>query len=276
MLVQKVKRNYSNIPIELIKSPENPSREVFEDIGILAETIKRHGLLQPLLVKRSEGTYGFEVIVGERRLRACKKAELTQIPCIVLDGIDEEKILEMQLIENLQRSDLRVFEEIRLVETLKNHYDLTNEEIAVKIGLSASTVSSYLTIAEGLSEDYIKMIEKGKGRNHSNQSFTIGKALLLAQNQLPEDKLKENVELIKKKGISTAQLSKKLAKSQKTKIKRVVAGRKFWSELTRTLRDFSNYWSDFCELEERESVDAFHLTLSVTMPKDLNDPELKE
>jgi ParB/RepB/Spo0J family partition protein len=276
MLAQKVKRNYSNIPIELIKSPENPSREVFEDIGILAETIKRHGLLQPLLVKRSEGTYGFEVIVGERRLRACRKAELTQVPCIVLDGVDEENILEMQLIENLQRSDLRVFEEIRIVEALKNHYELSNEEIGVKIGISASTVSSYLTIAEGLSEKYIRMIEKGKGRNHSSQALTIGKALLLAQNQLPADKLKENVDLIKKRGMSTTQLSKKLAKSQKTKIKRVVAGRKFWIELTRTPKDFASYWSDFCKLEEHESVDAFHLTLTVTMPKDLDDPKFKE
>jgi len=182
----------------------------------------------------------------------------------------------MQLIENLQRSDLQVFEEIRIVENLKNHYDLTNEEIAVKIGLSASTVASYLTIAEGLSEKYIKMIEKGKGRNHSSQALTIGKALLLAQNQLPEDKLKENVELIKKRGMSTAQLSKKLAKSEKRKIKRVLAGRKFWNELTRTPKDFAAYWSDFCKLEEWEDVKAFHLTLSVTMPKDLDDPEFNE
>jgi ParB family chromosome partitioning protein len=271
MLVETAKRKYTNVPIELIKSPENPSREVFEDIGILAETIKRHGLLQPLLVKRTESAYGFEVIVGERRLRACKKAGLTQVPCIVLDGVNEEKILEMQLIENLQRSDLKVFEEIRLVETLKNHYDLTNEEIGVKIGMSASTVASYLTIAENLGEEYVKMIEKGKGRSHSNQAFTIGKALLLAQNKLPEDKLKENVELIQKKGMSTTQLSKKIAKSEKKKIKRVLAGRKFWSELTRTPREFVNYWSDFAKLEEWETVDSFCLTLTIKMPKDLDE-----
>jgi ParB family chromosome partitioning protein len=271
VMVEKTKKEYQHIPIELVRSPAQPSREVFEDIGVLAETIKRHGLLQPLLVKQLDSAYGFEVVVGERRLRACRKAGLSQISCIILDGVDEEKILEMQLIENLQRSDLKVFEEIKLVETLKNHYNLTNEEIGVKIGMSASTVVSYLAIAEGLSENYIKMIEKGKGRTHSNQALTIGKAKLLAQTKLSADKLKENVELIKKKGLSTSQLSKKLAKSEKRKIKRVLAGRKFWNELTRSPKDFARYWSDYCELEEWEDVRAHHLNLKVTMPKDLND-----
>ena len=275
MLVQKTNRDYQNIPIQLIKSSSNPSREVFEDINTLAETIERHGLLHPLLVRRLDGTYGFEVIVGERRLRACRKAGLTQVPCMILNGIDEKKVLEMQLVENLQRSDLKVFEEIRLVETIKNHYNLSYVEIGAQVGLAASTVSNYLTIAEGLSEEYLKMIEKGKGRNHSSHALTIGKALILAQAKLSADKLKETVELIKKRGMSTAQLSKKLAEQPKQKIRRVLAGRKFWNELTRSPKDFANYWSDFCKLEEWESVDAFHLSLSVTMPKDLSDPNFK-
>jgi len=268
MLVEKTKKEYQHIPIELVRSPQNPSREVFEDIGVLAETIKRHGLLQPLLVRKSDGAYGFEVIVGERRLRACRKAELTQVPCIVLDGVDEEKILEMQLTENIQRADLKVYEEIRLVEALKNRYDLTNDEIAVKTGLSSSTVQNYLTLAKGLSEDYLKMINNG---SHSLKDLTITKALILARANLPADMLKEKVNLIKKKGLSRAHLAKKLVKSEKRKIKRVLAGRKFWKELTRSLRDFSSYWGDYCKLEEWESVDAYHLTLSVKMPKDLDD-----
>ena len=268
MLVEKTKREYQNIPIELIKSPAQPSREVFEDIDSLAETIRRHGLLQPLLVRRTDGAYGFEVIVGERRLRACRKAGLTQVPCIVLDGVDEEKILEMQLIENLQRSDLRVYEEIRLVETLKNRYDLTNDEIAVKTGLSSSCVQNYLTLAKGLSEEHLKLIHNG---SHSLKDLTITKALILARANLPADELKEKVDLITKKGVSRAHLSKNVAKSEKTKIKRVAAGRKFWRELTRSLNDYSKYWSDFCELKEWEDVSTFHLTLKVILPKDLND-----
>jgi len=270
-MIQKSKKEYQKIPLNLIKSPLKPSREIFEDINALAATIKTHGVIQPLLVKQSHGAYGFEVVIGERRLRACRKAGLTTVPCIVLDGISEEQILQMQLTENLQRSDLKVFEEIRIVESLKDNYNLPNDEIAIKIGLSASTVSNYLTIAKGLSEQYVRMIEKGKGRTHSRQAFTLGKALILAQNQLSTDKIKENVELIQKKGLSTAQLSKKLAKQEKRKIKRVLEGRKFWKELTRSLKDFSRYWSDYCKLEEWEEVSGYHLTLSVKMPKDLDD-----
>lgn len=271
VMVEKAKREYQNIFIELIKSPMKPSREIFEDINALAATIQEHGLLQPILVKKLDAAQGFEVVVGERRLRACRKAGLTQIPCIVLDGISEEQILQMQLTENLQRADLKVFEEIQIVEALKDRYDLTNDEIAIKIGLSASTVASYLTIAKGLPKKYIRMVERGKGRTHSPKALTLTKALLLCRANLPEDKLKETIDLIRKKGLSSTHLAKKLAKSEKRKIKRVLAGKKFWKELTHSLKDFASYWGDYCKLEEWESVDAFHLTLSVKMPKDLDD-----
>ena len=68
-------------------------------------------------------------------------------------------------------------------------------------------------------------------------------------------------------------MSKKIAKSEKTKIKRVAAGRKFWKELTRSLNDYSKYWSDYCELKEWEEVSAYHLTLSVKLPKDLDEAD---
>jgi ParB family chromosome partitioning protein len=272
-LNEKAKRKYQNIFIELIKSPMKPSREIFEDINALAATIQEHGLLQPVLVKKLDAAQGFEVVVGERRLRACRKAGLTTVPCIVLDGVSEEQILQMQLIENLQRSDLKPFEEIRIVEALKNRHDLTNDEIAVKTGLSSSTVQNYLTLAKGLSEEYLKMINNG---SHSLKDLTITKALLLARANLPADQLKEKVNLIRQRGLSRAHLSKKLAKSEKRKIKRVAEGRKFWRELTRTLKDFARYWSDYSKLEEWESVDAYHLNLKVTMLKDLSEPGFSE
>jgi len=178
----------------------------------------------------------------------------------------------MQLVENVQRSDLKPFEEMRIVESLKNHHSLSDEEIAVKTGLSANAVSSYLTIVKGLPDQYIRMIEKGKGRSHSTKALTLGKALLLARANLPADKLKETVELIQRKGLTKQALAGKLAKQEGRKIKRVVAGRTFWKELTRTPRDYARYWSDYCELEEWEDVNAYHLSLRVTMPKDLNEP----
>jgi len=117
------------------------------------------------------------------------------------------------------------------------------------------------------------MIEKGKGRTHSPKALTLGKALLLARANLPADKLKETVQLIQKKGLTKKALAGKLARQEGRKIKRVVAGRTFWKELTRTPRDFARYWSDFCKLDEWEDVEAYHLSLQVTMPKDLNEPQ---
>jgi formylmethanofuran dehydrogenase subunit E len=106
--------------------------------------------------------------------------------------------------------------------------------------------------------------------------LTITKALLLARANLPADQLKEKVDLIRKKGLSRAHLSKKLAKEEKRKIKRVVAGRTFWNELTKSLREYARYWSEYCKLEEWQDVRAHYLTLKVVMPKDLNEPEFNE
>lgn len=268
VVVEKLGREFKQIPIELIKSPVKPSREVFEDIGVLAETVKRHGLLQPILVKQLAGKYGFEVVVGERRLRACRKAGLAQVPCIVVDGVTEDQILAIQLVENIQRSDLKIFEQVRLVEMLKDHYGLPNDEIAIKTGLSASTVQNYLTLAKGLPKEYIRKISHG---SHSPKDLTVTKGLVLARANLPADTLKETVELIQKKGLSRAKLSRKLAREEKHKIKRVVAGKVFWKELTKSLKEFARFWPDYCELKEWEDVKAYHLRLGVTMPKDLNE-----
>ena len=76
VVVQTSKREFKHIPVELLKSPSEPSREVFEDIHVLAATINRLGLLEPILVRKLTEQYGFEVMCGERRLRACREAGL--------------------------------------------------------------------------------------------------------------------------------------------------------------------------------------------------------
>lgn len=259
-------RELKNIPIDLIESSPNPSREVFEDISALASTIKRHGLLQPLLVKKRANAYGWEVVVGERRLRACRKAGLRRVPCIEVDA-GEEQILQMQLVENLQRSDLKVFEEIRLVETLRNRFQLEIKEIAAKTGLSHGTVKNYLTIAR-LPDEYVRMIERNTQNQHA---LTISKALDLAEAHLPPDRLKEIIDHIRREGLSRHQLKKKLAKDRPSKILRVAGSKQYWRELTKTLKQYARYWSEYCRLEEWETVSHYHLQLNVTLPKDLSE-----
>lgn len=266
VVVEMMKRDFKLIPVELVKSPPDPSREVFEDIKVLAATIEEHGLLEPILVKKMIKQYGYQVVCGERRLRACKLAGLRTIPCIVLDGVSQEQLVQMQLIENLQRSDLKVFEEIRLVETLKDQFHLPNHEISVKTGIPPTAVGNYLIIGKSLPWEYVKLINHG---SHNPKDLTVKKALILARANLPADKLKEYVELIQKRGLTRDALARNLATTQKKKIKRVAAARTFWKELIRNVKDFARYWNDYSTLKEWEDVGAYHLTLEVTMPKDL-------
>lgn len=250
------KREFKNIPTALIESSARPSREVFEDLDSLASTIKRHGLLEPILVKKKDRGYGFQVIVGERRLKACQQAGLERVPCIVIDGVSEEQILQMQIVENVQRNDLKVHEEIKIVETLRDRFDLSYEEIAIKTGLSHGTVQNYLTIAKGLPWEYIKMIAHG---SHSPTDLTVGKALDLSRANLLGDKLKEIVELIKRKGLSRTALAKRLAQRSSSKIRRV--------------RESKVYWSDYTDIREWETILHYNLELRVMLPKDLQESE---
>jgi len=263
-----MKRQFKEIPISLVKSPSKVSREIFEDIETLASTIKMHGLLHPILVKQIEGKYGFEVVCGERRLRACKEAGLQNIPCVILNGeMKQEDILQIQLIENIHREDLKVFEEIRIIQTLKNEFNLTHDEIADRVEMSPATVANFLAIGYGLPEKYVRMITRGDA--HTLCKLTITKALVLVKANLPPDRLKEVIDLITTKGLTRGSLSKILATTEPKKIQRVVASRTFWKELTKALREFASYWKEYAVLNESEDVKQFQLILRVTMPKDL-------
>jgi len=95
--------------------------------------------------------------------------------------------------------------------------------------------------------------------SHDTTQLTVTKALLLATANLPADELKETVELIKRKRLSRTQSAKKLAEERPTKIMRVEGAKHYWRELTRSLREYARYWSDYCEVKEWETVDHYHL-----------------
>jgi len=128
-----------------IEPNKNQARKKFneESIEELAESIKIYGVIQPIIVKKKDGYY--EIVAGERRWRASKKAGLTEIPCIVRDDT-ERKIKEISLIENIQREDLNPIEKARGFRQLIDEYGLKQQELADMMGMNRTTVTNCLRI----------------------------------------------------------------------------------------------------------------------------------
>ena len=131
------------IPIDqLIPNPDQP-RKMFGDITDLVSSIKEKGVLEPVLVRPAGEK--FQIIAGERRYRASLQAGLSQVPCIELD-VDDRGVLEISLIENLQRLDLDPFEEADGLQKLTEKFLYTHEEIAKKLGKSRTSITETLSL----------------------------------------------------------------------------------------------------------------------------------
>ncbi len=122
-------------------------RKIFDDAELneLAESIQRNGVLQPILVKKRDAGRGYEIIAGERRWRASKQVKLRDIPVIILD-IDDKQAMEIALVENIQRQNLKVLEEAEGYKKLIKEFDYTQEQLADVIGKSRSYVTNILRL----------------------------------------------------------------------------------------------------------------------------------
>lgn len=148
------------IPINLIFPKEGQPRREFNDESVndLAESIKIHGVIQPVLVRKLEDTY--EIIAGERRWRASKIANLDEIPCIVKD-VTLEDAAKLALIENVQREDLNPIEEAMAYKKLMEEFDLKQDDIAKAIGKSRSYITNSMRLLN-LDNKIIQNIYEGK------------------------------------------------------------------------------------------------------------------
>lgn len=133
------------IPVEKIGPNPYQPRQQFDHEALeeLKVSIQKHGVIQPVLV-RKKGE-GFQLIAGERRWRACKAAGIKLIPAIVQD-VDERKVMEIALVENLQREDLNVLEEAKAYQRLIDDFALTQEELATRVGKSRSSITNTLRL----------------------------------------------------------------------------------------------------------------------------------
>lgn len=155
---QTIETNPSMVDVSQIITNPNQPRKIFkeEQLQELSNSIKENGVIQPLIVVKVEK--GFELVAGERRLRASKLAGLTSVPVVVKRATDREKMV-MSIIENVQRSDLNCVEEALAYFQLMEDFKLTQEEVAKKVGKERSTVANFLRILK-LPRDVVELLQK--------------------------------------------------------------------------------------------------------------------
>src|SRR6266403_5007933 len=148
------------VPVrDIVPNPDQPRRHFDEAaLAALADSIRRHGLLQPLVVRRVAGHY--ELIAGERRLRAAVRAGLEKVPVIVREA-DPGDRLELALIENVQRENLTALEEAEAYRHLGQEYGFTQEEIAARVGKSRPAITNSLRLL-GLPDAVKALLESGE------------------------------------------------------------------------------------------------------------------
>ena len=208
---------YILIDINLIKSNEAQPRKSFDDEKILelAESIKSNGIIQPLVVKKADNEY--IIVAGERRWRAAKAIGIKEIPAIVMN-LSEKQILEISLIENIQREDLNSIEEALAYKKLINDFNLTQEELSKRIGKSRVSITNTLRLLN-LSEDVQQYIIEGvisEGHGRALLGITDSKVQCeLAQNVIDENLSVRELELLIRK-LKTSKTKSKPKKLNET------------------------------------------------------------
>ncbi|MGE3180592.1 MAG: ParB/RepB/Spo0J family partition protein [Phycisphaerae bacterium] len=148
-------------PMDIRPNPHQPRTEFSEEkLRELCESIQRQGLLQPVVVRKVKGDRGFELIAGERRLRAAKLAGIGEIPAIVRDATDEQS-MEIALIENLQREDLGPLERAAAYESIMKVADISADQLAARLGESRPSISNHLRLLK-LPEEIRELLRIGE------------------------------------------------------------------------------------------------------------------
>ena len=147
--VEKHTDNYKMIPLEFIKPGPWQPRKIFDkdELESLTNSIKNQGIIQPVILKSNNTIKNqYSIVAGERRWRACQLAKIHEIPAIIRDDINEDKIAELSLVENIQRSELNPIEEAEGYQSLINNYDYTQEDISKAVGKSRSYIANIIRL----------------------------------------------------------------------------------------------------------------------------------
>ena len=165
------------LPISQVESYSAQPRKLFDEDALaeLADSIREHGVIQPLTVRKLSSGY-YQIIAGERRWRAARMADLTEIPAVVIEA-DDQKAAELALVENLQREDLNPMEEAAGYQSLIQTYHMTQEEAARRVGKSRSAVANAMRLL-GLQPGVRKLVEEGTlSAGHARALLPLSPAL---------------------------------------------------------------------------------------------------
>lgn len=236
-----------------------------ESIAELAQSIQQVGLLQPLLVRKVDD--GYELVAGERRLRAVTSLGMEKVACIVQQDIEDESSAMMALIENLQREDLHYLEEAQCYQKLLETYGLTQEELANRLGKSQSSIANKLRLLKLSDEVKAVMTEKRLSERHA-------RALL----KLTDDKQRlDAVEKIAEKGLSVKETEQMVEKTLNKAYDEKQDGAKPRPKLMRIVRDYRLFMNTInqavnqlresgmtVEVEQSDRADGVDIKISVT------------
>ena len=189
------------LPISQVESCSSQPRKHFDEASLaeLADSIREHGIIQPLTVRKLASGY-YQIIAGERRWRAARLAGLQEVPVIVMEA-DDRKAAELAMIENLQREDLNPIEEANGYKVLMSEYGLTQEEVAQRVGKSRSAVANAMRLLK-LCPPVRAMVEDGRlSSGHARAILPLSPAMQeSAANTIIKDELsvRQTEQLVKK------------------------------------------------------------------------------
>ncbi|HEX7668875.1 MAG TPA: ParB/RepB/Spo0J family partition protein [Polyangiaceae bacterium] len=198
------------VAIDLLDANRRQPRRRFDDTGIeeLSQSIRRTGILQPVLVTKEGGR--FRIVAGERRVRAAGRAGLSEVPVIVREGVTDRDHLLLALVENVQRRDLTALEEAEAYRHLKDDFGLTQEDVAERVGKDRATVANALRLLK-LPAAVRSALEDG------SVSAGHARALLALPSAADQEKLAKE---IVRRGLSVRAVEARVANIQKGSVKK--------------------------------------------------------
>ncbi|MBR3654377.1 MAG: ParB/RepB/Spo0J family partition protein [Elusimicrobia bacterium] len=222
-----------NISIDKIKPNRHQPRTIFneEKLQELAESIKQNGLIEPIVVVRSVAPGEYELIAGERRLRASKLAGLTEIRAIIQEGASDKDKLDLALIENIQREDLNPIEEAKAYKKYSEEYKYTQEQISSIVKKNRSVIANTMRLLN-LPENVQNMIIEGK--------ISAGHGRMLASIN-DENKVQELVNQILNEGLTVRDVENKVSQT-KGKVTRFVVTKQQDAEIVNLIDDLQRVY----------------------------------